>query len=672
MGGRTNLKTSLVMAIFLAAMAYGIASGKVVYVDDDGTLPGDGKSWATAFKYLRNGLGNARSGDVIRVAEGIYKPTDYNQPPVPPPPPPPPPPGSSNGQDIAAMSDDRTATFQLRNGVVIEGGYDGLGGPDPNARDIELYETILSGDIGIPGDISDNSFHIVTGSWTYSTAVLDGFTITGGNANMGPDIPVGMIAHWKFDEGQGSIAYDSAGNNHGAVYGAQWTTGKLDGALDFDGFNDYVDCGNNASLDITAKVTITVWVKTNDAGNFQHNPYVAKGDRSYAIKHYMDNSLQFFIYDGEWKVVWFPVDSSFNGVWHHLVGTYDGSSLKLYIDGQLRNTTAHVGSIASSGYSVNIGRNAQATDRFYDGLLDEVAIYNRALSASEIQGLYSMGEDRNYDGLLDEVAIYQGLYSMGEDRNCGGGMYNDNGNPTLTNCTFTGNFAARDGGGMFNSKRSNPTLTGCTFRGNSSIYEGGAISNRTSSPTITNCSFINNSSNHGGGISNWPGSPVVSDCTFRGNSAELGGAVFNYDSSSILTNCLFSGNSARELGGAICNLSTIILLVQDNSGSLGGGTNIANSIPLFADYTFSNNSSGYESSANSASDSSTLANCTFSGNSAMAGGGVCYIGESNPSLDNCTFGGNSAEIGGGLVGSECSFTLTNCTFTGNSGELGGG
>ena len=413
------------------------------YVDASVSPGGDGSSWMKAFNRLSDALAVAKAGDEIRVAEGIYKPVSYIPPP--PPPPPPPPMGGSNAEEPVATAEDRTATFNLVNGVAIRGGYAGFGEPDPGERDPNKYETILSGDIGIAGYEWDNCYHVISSGWLDATTVLDGLTITAGNANEQ-----------------------------------------------------------------------------------------------------------------------YPSSNSY-----------------------------------------------------------------------------------------------------------GGGMYNYSGSPTLVNCTFTGNFAAGEGGGMFNGGQSNPTLTGCTFRGNLSIYEGGAISNRTSSPTITNCSFIENSSNHGGGISIWPGSPIVSDCTFSSNSAELGGAVFSYDSSSTLNNCIFNNNYAEEWGGAICNLSSIVPLVQDNSGSPGGETNIAKSIPLFADYTFSDNSSGYERSINSESDSSTLADCTFSGNSAMAGGGVCYIGESNPSLDNCTFSGNSALIGGGFVSSQCTAILTDCTFRGNSGEQGG-
>ena len=78
------------------------------------------------------------------------------------------------------------AAFQLINGVTIKGGYDGFGEPTPDARDITLYETILSGDIGKLSDKSDNCYHVFyhpEGLNLDDTAILDGFMITGGNAN---------------------------------------------------------------------------------------------------------------------------------------------------------------------------------------------------------------------------------------------------------------------------------------------------------------------------------------------------------------------------------------------------------------------------------------------------------------------------------------------------------
>lgn len=155
-----------------------VASGPMTfYVDADAMGANDGSSWADAFNYLQDALAVAESGDEVRVAEGVYTPDeDMSHP---------------HG------TGDRTATFQLKIGVAIYGGYAGFGEPDPNARDVALYETILSGDLdGDDGpdfaNNNENSYHVVTGSETDATAVLDGFTVTSGNANGTHDTGAGM------------------------------------------------------------------------------------------------------------------------------------------------------------------------------------------------------------------------------------------------------------------------------------------------------------------------------------------------------------------------------------------------------------------------------------------------------------------------------------------------
>ena len=146
----------------------------VYYVDDDANGLNDGSSWVNAFNDLQDALAVALSGDEIRVAEGIYKPDEDTAHPS----------GTGN----------RSATFQLRNRVTIKGGYAGFGEPDPNARDIDAHETILSGDLmgndDDPGynTRDENSYHVVTSSSTNATAVLDGCTITAGVAfHVGPN-----------------------------------------------------------------------------------------------------------------------------------------------------------------------------------------------------------------------------------------------------------------------------------------------------------------------------------------------------------------------------------------------------------------------------------------------------------------------------------------------------
>ena len=191
-----------------------------------------------------------------------------------------------------------------------------------------------------------------------------------------------LVAYYAFENN----ANDSSGNNlNGTIVGTPAYVAGITGmALSLDGVDDHIDCGSSASFDITEQITLSVWVNTNDSGNGQHNPFVGKGDRSYAIKHASGNSMEFFIYDNTWQTLSSPVNDSFNGSWHHVAGTFDGTQLRLYVDGSLADSMDYTGTIATTTYPVNIGRNSQNTDRLYEGAIDEVRIYNRALTEGEI------------------------------------------------------------------------------------------------------------------------------------------------------------------------------------------------------------------------------------------------------------------------------------------------
>ncbi len=121
-----NLNIWLAMAMLLLLMV-STAMAEIIYVDADANGVNDGSSWADAYQYLGYALDNASSGDEIHVAQGIYRPSD--------------------GYVAIPDFNWRTTTFQLINGVTIRGGYAGFGEPDPNDRDVELYETVLSGDL---------------------------------------------------------------------------------------------------------------------------------------------------------------------------------------------------------------------------------------------------------------------------------------------------------------------------------------------------------------------------------------------------------------------------------------------------------------------------------------------------------------------------------------------
>jgi predicted outer membrane repeat protein len=145
-----------------------------IFVDDNASSWGDGRSWATAYKYLQDAVfvaGDPMGGrGEIRVAQGTYYPDQ-----------------SEWGYVAPA---DREASFELQNNLAIRGGYRGpAGGGNPDDRDITVFETILSGDYANDDDPNDpnsydeNSYHVVHSRDTDATAVLEGFTVTGGNAN---------------------------------------------------------------------------------------------------------------------------------------------------------------------------------------------------------------------------------------------------------------------------------------------------------------------------------------------------------------------------------------------------------------------------------------------------------------------------------------------------------
>ena len=161
------------------------------------------------------------------------------------------------------------------------------------------------------------------------------------------------------------------------------------GSTSFDGTNDYIDCGDDTSLDITSAITISMWVKpdvVNDDVNL-----VGRDDgtnRNYFI--YLDNGdalVYWVMYIGGAYKETVSTSSMVAGEWMHICATYDGSRQKLYINGVLEDDDAETGSIDNDDVSFTIGSREAGADRHFDGSICNVGIWSRALSSSEIQGL---------------------------------------------------------------------------------------------------------------------------------------------------------------------------------------------------------------------------------------------------------------------------------------------
>jgi parallel beta-helix repeat protein len=216
----------------------------------------------------------------------------------------------------------------------------------------------------------------------------------------------GIVSHWKLDEGSGTIANDSVGTNHGTIYGAQWAAGQVNGALDFDGGDDRVQIPDNDSLTPPTEITISFWVNQNagDAGIWKYafcpGESASPGNsRAYALAVSKSD-----------KKVWLRVHSGVNtyselisngtvslNEWHHLTATFRAGDAAIYIDGQLdRSARMSVSSIMNDAQPLTVGGaweycGADSFEGEFNGTIDEIMIFSRALSAQEVEGLYQIG-----------------------------------------------------------------------------------------------------------------------------------------------------------------------------------------------------------------------------------------------------------------------------------------
>src|SRR5690554_2362541 len=205
-----------------------------------------------------------------------------------------------------------------------------------------------------------------------------------------PDSP--LVGHWKMDEGGGSLLIDASqyGNNAPLTGGASWVSGVLGQAARFNGVSQYASVADNASLDITGAITVAGWIKPEAVGT----QYLVKKAQQHETNGYelslAGSGYVFFRFNQFSSGDAYRVNSTTpyptNGnTWMHVAATYDGQSLRMYINGTLNGSLSLPSSpaIAVNGLPLTIGAEAGGY-RGLQGAMDDVRIYNTALSAAEI------------------------------------------------------------------------------------------------------------------------------------------------------------------------------------------------------------------------------------------------------------------------------------------------
>jgi hypothetical protein len=219
--------------------------------------------------------------------------------------------------------------------------------------------------------------------------------------------PSGLAAWWRAE----GDATDSAGTNSGALQnGATFAAGRVGSAFSLDGVNDYIQVADAPALNPSTAISVEAWYKpTVSFAGDGANPIVDKGYVSHSPPYYQyhlfvvgdqysdPNSAASFGFwvaaGGNFYYVLTPKNTWTLGNWYHLVGTYDGSAVKIYVTGKLIASAPASGAMSDYGRPLRIGAfdNLSGSDSYTPGLIDEVGIYNRSLSTNEIALLYGAG-----------------------------------------------------------------------------------------------------------------------------------------------------------------------------------------------------------------------------------------------------------------------------------------
>ncbi|MCK4658556.1 MAG: hypothetical protein KAV82_03455 [Phycisphaerae bacterium] len=414
--------------------AYVFSGWDVLFVDATATGANNGTTWADAYTELRDALAEAGTSEwitAIWVAAGTYTP--------------------------AEAGGDRSASFELLNGVAIYGGFAG-GETGIDQRDPVANKTILSGDLN--GDDveflyqDENSYHVVISSYA-DTAVLDGFTITAGNAD-------------------GTPGNDTSGAGMSNIGGSP-----------------------------TLKSCTFLWNRANTAGGGMSNAF---GSPTLSDCVFISN---YALEDGSGGAIWtFESDLTLNNC-TFLWNSADKDGGGMYISSGSPTLTgctfeSNVADFDGGGIYVFSGGSPTLTNCKlswnFTAIGDGGGMYNGWIPTL-VNCQFSDNVAVNGGGIYDEAGLptlVNCSFNGNAADDSGGGMFNNESDPLLINCAFSGNSArSDDGGGLYNDD-STLTLTNCTFSKNSAHSSGGGVYNLGDGiPWVTNCVFWQNTRNAG-------------------------------------------------------------------------------------------------------------------------------------------------------------------------------
>jgi len=523
-----------VLGVFVAFVAVTAISGishstaepaiePIIFVNASATGLNDGSSWSDAFTDLQDALAAAQPGQSIRVASGIYKPT---------------------------AGIDREISFEMKQGVNMYGGFEGNEDPetfDLADRDFVTNETILSGDLlGNDNDNvayneptrGENSYTVIVGA---SDAVLDGFTISGGNSN-----------------GAGS-EYESLQRSGAGMYNLESSPTVINCTF---ASNSALYMGAGMFNSHTIKQVIANCAFSDNAADTNGGGMFNSHTTNQMITNCAFSSNAADMNGG-------GMYGSLNSDQTIISCDFSGNrSLRTYGGGMYDDEGSHImiGDCNFTGNSANYGGGLVTGS-------NDCTIANCTFTDNEAK--YDGGGILN----ADEAVIANCTFAI-NSASRGGGFFEGR-SSTIISSTFSGNSATL-GGGMFTERRA-PSIVNCTFSGNTATDGGGMYNSRdvvySTTPQLSHCILSGNTAIRGGGIYDYICASTITNCTISRNSAETGGGIYSENSSSSgIRNSIIWGNTPTQ----IYYTQSFFIRYSNVQGSAVGTGNI-NADPLFAD-----------------------------------------------------------------------------------------
>ncbi len=503
MAQTTGTITAVAMILTLTATVH---AGSVLYVDDDAPPGGDGTSWKMAYRFLQDALVDAAQGggvNEIRVAQGVYQP-DRNE-------------ATPDG------TGDRGTSFQLINGVALMGGYAGIGADDPDERDIDLFETTLSGDLlGDDGDDfqdnDENSYHVVIGSAAGEAGMVEGFTISSGNANGSGTTTRGAGAFIP-DVSPTFLSCTFSSNFAKQSGGAVWSIGDSDPR-----FEDCVFTGNMAAR--AGAVSLSASGQETNSASFVNCLFSSNTTTGLQYSSSAGGAI---------------------GIGGHVTATF--------------TLCTFLGNTAAVGGAYSVTTNAELL------LVDCILQQNHASVGGAIRNNFSTitlnnctlsdntSENGGAIGVAYGVLIAANCLFLANTANTNGGaVYAFRSAVEMTDCLVVDNAAGLFGGGIYiDDSDLRSTFVGCIIQSNDGDVGGGLFVRDAEVALLSSKLLGNIAQTWGGGIYTAFSNIEIINCSLSGNLADNGGAMYNFQTSPVLTNSTLSANNASQDGGGVFN-----------------------------------------------------------------------------------------------------------------------